>query len=299
MRRFSLVLLHGAMIVVAVGALITAFSAQRGRMTLHYDVPANEFVDEDRRPHYLPFAVTLRGFGIEHYADTDLPSDYVATVRIGDSLYTIRMNQPLEVQGVRLYQSDYDAYGVTLLVNTDAYGRAVVYAGYVMAMPALLCVLLLTGFEHKRLGLCLLLLMVCVACAVHYSWSGERLVPVLNSRWLLWHVSTIMTAYVLFAVLMLRDSRGVLVAAESLLAAGIMLGSVWADESWGSYWTWDPKETCALVTMLVYALPLHPRLVPAMRRPRVRRWYLVCAIAAVVVTYYGVNHFAGGLHSYA
>ena len=90
-----------------------------------------------------------------------------------------------------------------------------------------------------------------------------------------------------------------LVPALVLLAAGIFTGAVWAGESWGRYWGWDPKETWALVTLMVYALPLHTASVPRLRSPRTWHAYMLGAFLTVLMTYFGVNYWLTGLHSYA
>ena len=84
-----------------------------------------------------------------------------------------------------------------------------------------------------------------------------------------------------------------------LMTIGTFLGAVWAGESWGSYWSWDPKETWALVTILVYTICTHSRLVPKLNRPH---WLFILSIAGmacVLMTYFGVNYFLVGMHSYA
>ncbi len=82
-----------------------------------------------------------------------------------------------------------------------------------------------------------------------------------------------------------------------LLALGIIIGALWANISWGNYWTWDPKEVWALITLIVYALPLHPTL-KVSRSPRA--FFLYCALAflSVIITYFGVNLLLGGMHAY-
>ncbi|MCD8394854.1 MAG: cytochrome c biogenesis protein CcsA [Bacteroidales bacterium] len=136
------------------------------------------------------------------------------------------------------------------------------------------------------------------------SIAVEQLMPVLNSPWLSLHVSVIMISYTLFLVMGImgalgRNTRRLLPVAVSLLALGIIVGSVWASESWGRYWGWDPKETWALITLVIYCVPLHPSLVPALRLPRVYNIYMVVALVAVAVTYFGANYLLPGLHSYA
>ncbi len=69
--------------------------------------------------------------------------------------------------------------------------------------------------------------------------------------------------------------------------------------SWGTYWSWDPKEVWALITMLVYALPLHSRSFAFLRQPKTFHIYMVVAFLSVLITYFGVNLLLGGMHSYA
>ncbi len=122
------------------------------------------------------------------------------------------------------------------------------------------------------------------------------LVPVLNSPWLSAHVTCVMLAYALLVVSFFR--RSVLRIAVSLLGVGIFLGAVWASVSWGTYWSWDPKESWALITFVAYALPLHETSMPWFKSTRNYRIYSVLAFLTLLMTYLGVNHLLGGLHSY-
>ena len=146
------------------------------------------------------------------------------------------------------------------------------------------------------------------------------LMPVLQSPLLAIHVTLVMMAYALLAFLTLLSlccllmrrledevsrltalSRLLLYPAVSLLAIGIFVGAVWANVSWGAYWSWDPKETWALITLLIYALPLHREVLgaSALARPRGYNLYVLAAFLAVLMTYFGVNYFLSGMHSYA
>lgn len=148
------------------------------------------------------------------------------------------------------------------------------------------------------------------------------LVPVLQSPWLMFHVAVIMAGYACFGINFMlsiyglgtigvcgEDSvqtRRIAILTEifamiglMLMTIGTFLGAVWAGESWGSYWSWDPKETWALVTILVYTICTHSRLVPKLNRPH---WLFILSIAGmacVLMTYFGVNYFLVGMHSYA
>ena len=83
------------------------------------------------------------------------------------------------------------------------------------------------------------------------------------------------------------------------LTIGTFLGGMWANESWGRYWSWDPKETWAFISVMFYAVVLHMRLVPGLRG----RWAFnvgaLWAIWSIIMTYFGVNYYLAGLHSYA
>jgi ABC-type transport system involved in cytochrome c biogenesis permease subunit len=85
--------------------------------------------------------------------------------------------------------------------------------------------------------------------------------------------------------------------AVALLTMGIFIGAVWANISWGNYWSWDPKEVWALITFIIYALPMHPSL-KIHTSPRAFYLYCVLAFFSVIVTYFGVNLFLGGVHAY-
>ena len=141
-----------------------------------------------------------------------------------------------------------------------------------------------------------------------------HLMPVLNSPLLTIHVSIIMMAYALLSltfiisltalVMQLTHSSTLLPHLERLsllllypalacLGAGIFIGAIWANVSWGNYWSWDPKETWALITFMVYAVPAHRTL------KLNYHLYMALAFLTILMTYFGVNYFLGGMHSYA
>ena len=153
-----------------------------------------------------------------------------------------------------------------------------------------------------------------------------HLMPVLQSPLLSIHVSVIMTAYALLALTFLCGvvavilrfmnrrqndllqeqleslsvlSRLFLYPALTTLGLGIFIGAIWANISWGEYWSWDPKETWALITFMIYAVAAHRQSVPAMRRPMSYHVYMIFAFLSILMTYFGVNYLLGGMHSYA
>ncbi len=168
----------------------------------------------------------------------------------------------------------------------------------------------------------------------HLSWMDPEitnLVPVLKSYWLMVHVSVITASYgflglnallgyfTLIMFIMLssdpknprnehiqrsiteatRVNEMSMILGLMLLTMGNFLGAVWANESWGRYWSWDPKETWALVSILVYAAVVHMRLIPKLNSQFAFAVAATIAYASVIMTYLGVNYYLSGMHSYA
>lgn len=164
----------------------------------------------------------------------------------------------------------------------------------------------------------------------HWNWMDPEianLVPVLDSYWLMIHVAVIVGSYGPFAlgmiigtvalILMVLTSdkkkdriqlqiKELTVINELALTVGLVmltignfLGGMWANESWGRYWGWDPKETWALISIMVYAFVIHMRLIPDMRSPWLFNLMSIVAFASILMTYFGVNFYLVGLHSYA
>lgn len=164
----------------------------------------------------------------------------------------------------------------------------------------------------------------------HWNWMDPaiaNLQPVLDSYWLMIHVSVIVGSYgpftlgmilgVVSLLLMIMTTeknklkmdlniKEITIITEMALTVGLVmltignfLGGQWANESWGRYWGWDPKETWALISIMIYAFVIHMRLVPGLRS----RWFFnlmaIVAFASIMMTYFGVNFYLAGLHSYA
>lgn len=145
-----------------------------------------------------------------------------------------------------------------------------------------------------------------------------QLMPVLNSKWLSIHVLLVMSAYALLALIFINSLTAIIVNKRNadtvtrltltnkillypalfLLGAGIFTGAVWANISWGRYWGWDSKETWALITFIIYALPFHREIINRDNNLKFNL-YLAIAFISVLITYFGVNFFLGGQHSYA
>ena len=164
----------------------------------------------------------------------------------------------------------------------------------------------------------------------HWNWmdpSIANLQPVLNSYWLMIHVAVIVASYGPFSISMiigiisllliiiLNNKNRTRVKAKIqeltivnelsitigliMLTIGNFLGGMWANESWGRYWGWDPKETWALISIMVYAFVIHMRLIPGLRGKWLFNLMSIIAYSSILMTYFGVNFYLVGLHSYA
>ncbi len=152
----------------------------------------------------------------------------------------------------------------------------------------------------------------------------NTLVPVLNSPWLMFHVAVIVAAYGFFGISFLLGLANILIMSFgkesqlttlrirelsiinnmslltglSLMTIGTFLGAVWANESWGRYWGWDPKETWALITIIVYSIVTHLHMVRKWNNDWIFNFTSVLGFSSVLMTYLGVNYFLSGMHSY-
>ena len=142
-----------------------------------------------------------------------------------------------------------------------------------------------------------------------------QMMPVLNSPLLSIHVSIIMMSYALLSLTFICGIMGICLRSHSeelqalsriflypaltTMGFGIFIGAIWANVSWGNYWSWDSKETWALITFMIYAVVVHTQSLPVFRKPLVYHIYITLAFLSIAMTYFGVNYFLTGMHSYA
>jgi cytochrome c-type biogenesis protein CcsB len=153
------------------------------------------------------------------------------------------------------------------------------------------------------------------------SWEADpSLSPMLESGWLLVHVPVVILSYAMFAIASVASaalialkalnkgdegtfkrldsiSYALIVAGVALLVPGIIMGALWAKAAWGSYWSWDPKETWALITAIIYAVYLVVRKIGM--KPEDAAFVSVLGLISIIFTYLGVSYLIPGLHSYA
>lgn len=366
-------MLHIALATIVVGACVTHFFGEQGEIHLRADKAQTLNHKSKITNQKSQITLFLWDFQVVYDEDGKTPVDFISELRLLDRSKskienqkskiqidegTVRMNKPLKYHGFRFCQSDYDSdlQGVVLSYNYDPWGIGITYAGYALLLIAMF------GFFFQKntlfrallqkqhtwwmvgLGIAAVVLAIVMTKVVT---PKPPLQPVLQTPLLGIHVSVIMLAYTLFAVMMINGILGLCMRKrrESLMAlsqvllypalfcltAGIFIGAVWANMSWGRYWGWDPKETWALITMLVYALLIHwpwlknklpitnnqspgasSRLTggvasaeegfpPFTNNQSVILYHILCIVAFLFVlfTYFGVNYFFSGLHSYA
>jgi len=318
-KQPSVFLLHLSFLVILIGALTTHITSHRGMVHLREGETCRSYWTKDKQGLYtqteqMPFYLALKDFQVQYDADNVTPSNYVSLViiatREGKEETTISMNNIGRVKGYRIYQTSFDddEQGSVFTISYDPWGTGITYAGYLLLAISMIWVSLNRKEKSEKDSslstlnpkLSTFLLTFCGTAMASYmviAISRSPLVPVLRSPFLFVHVGSIMLSYILLVVSIIR--RDVLRPAVFLLATGIFLGALWANVSWGTYWSWDPKESWALITLLVYSIPLHNRSLPWFNSIRNYRIYSILAFACLLMTYFGVNFLLGGMHSYA
>jgi len=195
-------------------------------------------------------------------------------------------------------------------------------------------VTMLAGFIFTRKTLIILsgtsILAALALFVAHLSWMNPEitnLIPVLKSYWLTFHVSMITASYSFLALaailgflnlilyllqtekkhktikIKISELTGIaeqtMIVGVYLLTIGTLLGAIWANESWGRYWGWDPKETWTLISIIVYTFILHMRFVPGLKKTFIFNLASLLGYSSILMTYFGVNYYLTGLHSYA
>lgn len=212
------------------------------------------------------------------------------------------------------------AFGLRWFIGTHAvWSNAYESMLLIGVVLALLTLVLSRNLLFLALGAFGVGVILCVANLGFMDPQITPLMPVLQSYWLNIHVSTITASYAFFVMAYLSSLAGLVglvcraksvpnlaVLTEIVLALGLVLlvigtflGGIWANESWGRYWGWDPKETWSLILAVVYMLVLHARFLPRLNSPFALFCGACVGFFVMLMTYFGVNYFLSGKHSYA
>ncbi|MGQ1889383.1 cytochrome c biogenesis protein CcsA [Thermophagus sp. OGC60D27] len=257
----------------------------------------------------------------------------LVTFHITVLIYPSLMKKWIKDLSITLIMAGFTYHSLGLALRWYVSGHAPWSNGY-ESMLLIAWVLLLAGLlfsRHSPLVLSVTALFAGIVLMVsHLSWMNPEitnLVPVLKSYWLTLHVAVIIGGYgfltlgallgfmnLFLTALQSRTTRKrikatiteltainemSLIVGLYLMTIGSFLGGIWANESWGRYWGWDPKETWSLITILIYAFVIHMRLIPGLRGTLAFNTASLLAFASVIMTYLGVNYYLTGMHSYA
>ena len=317
---------HAGIAVILFAALFGAPDVTRARITLYAPVPEQCPVQapdatraritvpqgkavtiartDDGLLLPLPFEVALEQFTIDHYPDSRSPRQYTSRLRIDGKACEVSVNHPLRHGGYTIYQDSYDqqAGSFTVLQLVRDPWLPLIFAG--IALLAAGAIGLLAGqWKAKLLIPAVLVLTILFTLLSIKKIELGTLAPALRSWWFVPHLFVYMVAYSLMALallvrlLPLRDkvalSGKLLRSSSALLVLGMLCGSVWAYQAWGSCWAWDPKENWAAVTWILALVQLH--------LPNKGGWkavtLLILAFLALQITWYGVNWLPSSINS--
>lgn len=232
----------------------------------------------------------------------------------------------LAVSGKWILIVGFILHSISIIARISAAGRlpfANLYESMTSFAWGIVLIYLIVEFMYKVKAIAIVAVPIAFLASLYATTLNktiEPLMPALKSNWLLAHVGVAIVAYGVFAVSfgtavlyllneyfnikwlpkkeLLDELTYKLIAfAFPFMALVIITGAIWAEQSWGTYWSWDPKETWSLITFLIYLGYLHARLVLNWKG-KVAAWFAVIGFMAVLFTYLGVSFFLTGLHSY-
>lgn len=321
-KRPAIFAMHLSLIIIIAGGILSASIGKRGFIHLVPGQETSTFVTEEGKVLSLPTRIKLISFDTDYYEGTALPRDFSTVLETYDGK-RIRssVNRPGRLRGALILQFSYSGDGgCELMYVNDIIGISVTLAGYILFIICGGWLIIRRRTERQvRMAKSLLTIWIAVAALtaisifiMHRSFLATTPLPVLNTPWFTIHVSIVIAGYIVLAMATISSvfgmiwsrhsesaqmiSRRLLLPGVYLLGVGIIAGAVWAIVSWGRYWAWDPKETWALVTFLLYVIPLHLQS-DSRGRTRIYYLYMILALCSMVMTYFGVN-MLDSLHSY-
>ena len=322
-KQIPVMLLHGGLFLVLAGGMFGAGDKTDGQTVLHYGQPAHTAYRTDGERIALPFDLQIDTFFVDYYPDGRSPKQYTTRFTLHTQEETLQMetsvNRPCRYRGYRFYQSSYDpvgnAYSVLKVVRDP--WLPVVWLGVAMLFIGA-CWQIARQWRGRWLLAAVVAVGVLFTVVTVAKINFGTLVPALRSAWFVPHIGVYMLAYSALAIALVA---GILIpwrntfplmmrlvqTASCLLLVGMLCGAVWAQQAWGDYWTWDPKECWAAATWMLTLAAIHIGAKNKEQRTKDKRqktivWLLVLlAFAAMQMTWYGVNYLpsaAESLHTY-
>ena len=335
LRSLAGVFNHLGLLVVLVAGTLGNADMRRLKMVAVPHVAERRAVDAEARVQVLPFSVELQRFILERY-DDGTPRRYASELKIltddGQELAaTVDVNHPLKVEGWRIYQYGFDpvagnASERSILDLVRAPWLPLVYVGMYMMLAGALLLLVYTRWRYKgwaRVGV-LIAVGLCIVWHFMPVIGSSKLVPALQSRWFVPHIVAYIICYSLMGVaalmaiyaLLSKKTRtsaepveGKLTIIDNLVYVGLMFmtfgmlfGAFWANEAWGHYWAWDPKETWAAITWLSFLIYIHYRHLPH-HRPRIALLLIILSFVLLQMCWWGINYLPSAqgmsVHTYS
>ena len=302
---------HLGLFLILLGGFLGAADRTDAQLKLFPGCEEHLAFDTEGNAVLLPFSISLDEFSIDYYEDGTSPRQYSSRLTIDGKKYGVSVNHPCRYKGFRFYQSGYDAdygrYSVLKIVRDPWLPVSLI--GVLLLAAAVLLNLKSTWGSWKVLAAAIILAAVFTPVSVAKI-SFSTLMPALRSLWFVPHLIIYMLAYAVLAISVITGivtlfsekipsglpSR-LLATSSSLLLAGMICGAVWAQQAWGSYWTWDAKECWAAATWLLSLAGTH---LPGSGRKN-RLLFTVLAFIAMQMTWYGVNFLPSSgqsLHTY-
>ena len=312
MRKLALIFNHLGLFVVLVCAAIGSRCFQQTQITVYEGVPVEG----------PGLCIELHKFILECYPD-NTPKRFASVITVntedkGAIDGIVEVNHPMKAGGWRIYQYGYDMqrgaesrYSVLLLVR-DPWLPGV-YLGFFLMLAGALAMLLSLDFKlfgSKGIIITSAVLLLAALFVIFFTpmIKSRSLMPALQSPWFVPHVVVYMLSYALLAVgtlmALFRKEKltdNLVRAGLALFTIGMLFGAFWANQAWGHYWTWDPKETFAAVTWLCYLVYIH------LRRAGLKNWMIACVILisaflCLQMCWWGINYIPSlqsrSIHTY-
>ena len=323
-RDIPFLLNHLGLFLAMITATLGSADMQRLKMiTVKGEPEWRALTQEQQQIVEMPFAIELKEFIMETY-DDGKPRRYASDIiisQISNIVATVEVNKPVEVDGWKIYQYGYDTqmgamsqYSILELISDP--WLPLVYTGiYMMLAGALLMMLRAIPWrqsvqqarKHPKAAVLLCaVIAACFFCVHHFMpiLHSDTLVPALQSPWFKPHIIAYMLAYTLMAsaaVIALylivkgqepkakSQEQIIVYVGLSLITIGMLFGALWAKEAWGHYWSWDPKETWALITWFAYLVYVHYRQIPT-HKPKLALWVLLISFVLLQMCWWGINY---------
>lgn len=322
-KQIPVMLLHGGLFLVLAGGMFGAGDKTDGQTVLHYGQPTHTAYRTDGERIALPFDLQIDTFFVDYYPDGRSPKQYTTRFTLHTQEETLQMetsvNRPCRYRGYRFYQSSYDpvgnAYSVLKVVRDP--WLPVVWLGVAMLFIGA-CWQIARQWRGRWLLAAVVAVGMLFTVVTVAKINFGTLVPALRSAWFVPHIGVYMLAYSALAIAL---GAGILIpwrntfplmmrlvqTASCLLLVGMLCGAVWAQQAWGDYWAWDPKECWAAATWMLTLAAIHigqkdkGQWIKDKRLITIVLLLVLLAFAAMQMTWYGVNYLpsaAESLHTY-